>query len=419
MATVTAPGKDRIGSIVRTSRLLSRMNRSRPSDVIYFSLLGDYYERLARARERGEIVAAHTIFFPHEILLAMGLVPMHCEFTAWLIALFTGDVSDLLEAATEKRLAPELCSAHRLLYGAMHSGVLPEVDLVSWIDVVCDSSFKSGIHLKEHYGCPAFLIDRPFQQTADEEAYYLNEVKELIGFLEEHTSRRFSEERLGEIMARVDRQIQLLREIDELRKNIPSPLPPQDFLKLLTADCLFSGMPGAIDYLVALRDEMAGKVKAGEGWARPERFRIMTIGFPPLRLFAAIDRVSLAYGAVSVCDPFLLEWEEGRLDAPTPLENAVKKVMMNPVMCSWGPVDARVTERLKRSAREHKVDGAIMYQHLGCGQLGGISRYIKEVLAEVDVPMLQVNMDIVDATVTGEEEIRQQMEHFYEFLAER
>ncbi len=416
--TVTA-GKDRIGAIVRTCRLLSRINRSRPSDVIYYDLLAAYYERLGRARERNEVVAAHTIFFPHEILLAMDIVPMHCEFTSWLIALFTGDVSDLLAVSAEKRMAQEICSAHRLFYGAMHAGVLPGVDLVTWIDVVCDSSFKSGIHLMEHYGCPGFLIDRPFQQSPVEEGHYLDEIKELVGFLEERTNRRLNEDRLGEMMRQVDRQIRLFREIDELRKNVPSPLPPQDFLKLMTADCLFSGMPGVIDYLVALRDEMAEKVRGGEGWARPERFRTMNIGFPPLRLFNAIDRISLAHGAVSVCDPFLLEWEDGRLDAPTPLENVARKVMMNPVMCSWGPLDRRATDRLLKSAREHKVDGAVMYQQMGCGQLGGIARYMKETLAEIDVPMLQISMDIVDATVAGEEDIRQELERFYEFLADR
>jgi len=416
--TVTA-GKDRIGSIVKTCRLLSRMNRARPSDVIYYDLLAAYYERLGRARERNQVVAAHTIFFPHEILLAMDIVPMHCEFTSWLIALFTGDVSDLLAVSAEKRMAQEICSAHRLFYGAMHAGVLPGVDLVTWIDVVCDSSFKSGIHLMEHHGCPGFLVDRPFQQSPVEEGHYLDEIKDLVGFLEERTNRRLNEDRLGEMMRQVDRQINLFREIDELRKNVPSPLPPQDFLKLMTADCLFSGMPGVIDYLVALRDEMAEKVRKGEGWARPERFRIMNIGFPPLRLFNAIDRVSLASGAVSVCDPFLLEWEDGRLDAPTPLENVARKVMMNPVMCSWGPLDRRATDRLVRSAREHKVNGAVMYQQMGCGQLGGIARYMKETLAEIDVPMLQISMDIVDATVAGEEDIRQELERFYEFLADR
>lgn len=416
MATVS---KDRINSIVRTCRLLSRMNRSRPSDVIYYELLGGYYERLARARERGEMVAAHTIFFPHEILLAMDMVPMHCEFTSWIIALFSGDVSDLLTAAAERRLAPEICSAHRLLSGALHSEALPKADIVTWTDIVCDSSYKSGLHLQDYHKCPGYMVDIPFQQSEHEGRYYADEMKELVRFLEERSGHRLNEDKLGEIMSVADRQIQLFREIDDLRKTVPSPLPPQDFLKLMTVDCLFSGLPGAIEYLTVLRDELAARAKEGKGWVDPERFRIMTIGFPPLRLFAAIDRISQRYGAVGVCDPFILEWEEGRLDAPTPLENAAKKVSMHPVMCSWGPLDHRVTDRLVKSAREHKVDGAIMYQQMGCGQLGGISRFMKESLAEIDVPMLQISMDIVDTTVAGEEDIRQELERFYEFLAER
>jgi benzoyl-CoA reductase/2-hydroxyglutaryl-CoA dehydratase subunit BcrC/BadD/HgdB len=395
------------------------MNRSRPADVIYYELMADYYERLARARERGDIVAAHTIFFPYEILVSMDIIPLHLEITAWMIALFTGDVSDLLAVSAERRLAPELCSAHRLLSGAIHSGAIPRPDFVTWTDIVCDSGYKSGLNAMEYHRCPGFLIDYPFQDSAFERGYHMDELKELVAFLEEKSGRRLDYSRLGETMARVDRQIQLLREIDDLRASVPSPFPPQDFLKLMMIDCLFSGQPRAIDYLTALRDEMAALVKARKGWVEPERFRIMTVGFPPLRLFAAMDRVARSNGAVCVCDPFLVEWGNGRLDSASPLENVDRKIAINPVMCSWGPIDHRFSDRMIESARKHRVDGAVMYQQMGCGQLGGISRVMKEALASIDVPMLQVSMDIVDITIAGEDDIRQELERFYEFLADR
>jgi hypothetical protein len=88
-------------------------------------------------------------------------------------------------------------------------------------------------------------------------------------------------------------------------------------------------------------------------------------------------------------------------------------------MCSWGPIDHRFSDRMIESARKHRVDGAVMYQQMGCGQLGGISRVMKEALASIDVPMLQVSMDIVDITIAGEDDIRQELERFYEFLADR
>ena len=91
-----------IDSILRACSVLLRMNRARPdarkSERIYYEMLSEYYTRLINAREEGKFVAAHTVFFPAEILYAMDIVPMHTETTTWMISLFTDACADLLSA---------------------------------------------------------------------------------------------------------------------------------------------------------------------------------------------------------------------------------------------------------------------------------------------------------------------------------
>jgi hypothetical protein len=43
----------------------------------------------------------------------------------------------------------------------------------------------------------------------------------------------------------------------------------------------------------------------------------------------------------------------------------------------------------------------------------------KDVLNELDVPMLTVDCDVVDPTITSQEEIRGKLEQFFELLEDR
>jgi len=64
---------------------------TRKSELLYYQMLSNYFTRLVEAEEAGEFIAAHTVFFPTEIIYGMGLVPMHTETSTWMISLFTGE----------------------------------------------------------------------------------------------------------------------------------------------------------------------------------------------------------------------------------------------------------------------------------------------------------------------------------------
>ena len=107
---------NKLNSIVQSCRVILKMAPSGPlkkSDTLYYQMLSKYYTKLLKARENGNFIAAHTVFFPAEILYAMDIVPMHTEMTTWLMALFLGEQSELLAAGAELGLATEICSPHR------------------------------------------------------------------------------------------------------------------------------------------------------------------------------------------------------------------------------------------------------------------------------------------------------------------
>lgn len=415
--------KDRIDTIIRACRVMQRMNKARPdareSERIYYDMLSDYFTRLQNAKAEGKFVGGHTVFFPAEILYAMDIVPMHTETTTWMISLFTGECADLLSAGTDLGLASEICTPHRGLAGAFASGALPRPDVMLWSSLVCDNTAKSGELLMEINHCPGFFLDHPFQHSEDERKYLVGELDSLIRFLEEQSGQKMDWERLAEIIARMNRQIELFREICELRKAVPSPFHTQGFLELLTIDYLFPGQPEAIHYLETLRQELADKVKKGVGAVSNERFRLMSFFIPPMYLIGFLERISQEYGAVSVTEPFFTYWGEGRLDPNKPLESVAEKSYMIPEVRMYGPLDDRALKSIVGCAEQYKVDGAIYYADVGCRHTCATIKLFKDILNDMDVPMLTLDCDVVDPTITSEEEMREKLQRFFELLEER
>ena len=101
-----------LNSIIRACRLIKQMNQARPdarkSDVLYYDMLQSYYNRLLNAHNENKLIAAHTDFFPAEVIYAMDIVPMHTEVTTWMMVLFTGEIEDILSASAELGMVPEI-----------------------------------------------------------------------------------------------------------------------------------------------------------------------------------------------------------------------------------------------------------------------------------------------------------------------
>ncbi|MEJ2738853.1 MAG: 2-hydroxyacyl-CoA dehydratase family protein [Dehalococcoidia bacterium] len=415
--------RSRLKSILRASRLISRMQQHAPeprkSEALYYQMLTKYYDRLLNAKEEGNFIAAHTVFFPAEIIYAMDLVPMHTETTTWMISLFTGECADLLAAGAELGMASEICSPHRGLAGAFAMGALPRPDAMLWSNMVCDNTAKSGELVMEINECPGFFLDHPFQNTGGETEYFVGELKGMIDFLEEESGKKMNRDRLSEIVARMDRQIELYREINELRKATPTPFRPQGFLELLSVDYLFPGQPEAIEYLETLRDELEDMVNKGKGAVTDERFRLMTFFIPPMYLMGYLDKLFQEFGAASVTEPFFTFWGEGRLDANKPLESVAQKSFMLPEMRMYGPMDNRATGSIMKCAEDYRIDGAIFYADVGCRHSCATIKLFKDLLNDLDIPMLTLDCDVVDPTITSQEELREKMERFFELLEDR
>lgn len=412
---------NKIEAIIRACSVITRMYKTQPdvpeSKYLYYKMLTDYFTRVQQAKEKGDFLAAHTVFFPTEILYAMDIVPMHTETTTWMVALFTGDAPELITAGAEIGLATEICTPHRGIAGAFAlNNALPRPDAIVWSNLICDNTAKSGELIAEISGCHGYFLDHPFQESTEERKYLIGELQGMIDFLERESGKKMNWDKLSEIVSVMDRQIELFREICELRKAVPTPFSPMGFLELLTMDYFFPGQPEAIVYLETVRDELMEKIAEGSGAVEDERFRLMSLFVPPMYMSGFLEKLSHEYGAVSVTEPFFTYWGEGRLDANKPLESVAQKAYMIPEVQMYGPMSDVKIQRVANLAEEYKVDGAVYYADTGCRHTCALIKLVKDTLIDVDVPMLTLDSDVVDPTMMSEEETREKFEGFFELL---
>jgi len=416
--------RSHLDSLIRTFKMLNRFNRTRsdarPSLTLYYQMLTDYYTQIKNAHDAGKMIASHTVFFPAEILYAMDIVPMPTEMTTWLDALFLKEQAELLAKGAELGLAPEICSPHRGVAGIFALQKIPRPDVILWSNLICDNTAKSGELLMELADRPGFFLDNPFQNSPKEMNYLIGELEDMIRFLEAKTGRKMDYNKLSEIVARMDQEIELYREISELRKAVPSPMSIAGFLELLGADYMFPGQPASTQYLTMLRDELKAMVDQGKGAAAPERFRLMTLFVPPVYLISYLADIFAEVGAASVVEPMFTRWSEGRLDPSRPLESVAMKSFLIPERRSmYGPFGQTAIRDIIDSAEQYKVDGAIYWAFLGCRHTCATIKIIKETLNNIDVPMLTIDCDLVDPTINSPEDTRNKLQQFVELLEDR
>jgi benzoyl-CoA reductase/2-hydroxyglutaryl-CoA dehydratase subunit BcrC/BadD/HgdB len=416
--------KNQIESLIRACRLVSRMNKNRPdamkSEQLYYKMLETYFTNVLNARKNNGFVAAHTVFFPVEILYAMNIFPLHNEVTTWTSALLLGNQAEFLTGGAEAGLAAEICSPHRGLAGGYFRGLLPRPDVMLWSNLICDNTSKAGEYIMELTHCPGYFLDHPFGDSERERQYMVGELKDMIQFLEKTSGHKLDRDKLMQNVAEMDKQIKLQSEICELRKAVPSPFPSRRFLEFLTVDYMFASQPEETEYLTALRDELAEMVKQGKGAVNPERFRLMGFFIPPIYLIALFETLAQEYGAVSVAEPLFTYWKYSPLDPSRPLESIVKKSYMIPESRTmYGPLGQSTIQDIVDCAKNYKVDGAIYYAFIGCRHSCATIKLFKDVLNELDVPVLTLDCDIVDPTINSASEVRQKMEQFFELLEDR
>lgn len=410
--------KDYKGMVKALEGMLQH-RRLRPTykmDELYYELLLNYHQRVLQAAEQGKPIIAHTTMTPSEIIYAMNLVPMHMENTAMVLPITLRKAEECLNVAKAFGLTVEVCSAHRLMAAIFIKDLVPPVNAVIWSNQVCDNTAKCGDIPREYYGYPGFFLDVPYRTTHKEINYIVQQLKEMISFLEEITHRQLDWDRLRQAIGYTREVIQLQREINELAKVVA--MPNRFINNLMTLGILYFGTPELIDYYGATRDILREWSEKGNA-PRPT-YRLLSLFIPPQHSLKVVDWMEREFGAYIITNPYCTFWGELEMDPERPLESIARKCMVHPICQSMlGPADVGVVEVTKQCIIDYKLEGAIYWAHIGCRQACALIRTMKDILKEMGIPMVTLDIDLCDPSYTSNEELQDKLEGFFEILETR
>ncbi|MCL6450215.1 MAG: 2-hydroxyacyl-CoA dehydratase family protein [Acetobacteraceae bacterium] len=354
-----------------------------------------------------------NVFFPTELAYALDLVPFSPEVASASAAALGLD-RFLLSTAEGRWYSSDACSFHRCALGGAIAGLTPEPAALAVCGAICDGVPKLFERASEIYRRPFRLVHVPCRPSVQAQEYLAGELEDLYLWLARATGAEPRADRLREALDLSNRARAHMLEVLSYRQSRPCPLNGGVALGYLYPLFLAQGSPGAVEVYGTLARELAQRVREGRGALTQERYRILWLHlkpFYPSRLFTILEE---ELGAVVVCEEMTqVYWEE--LDLSRPFFSLAGKVLSH---FQQGPAQRRA-EAVVEAALRFKVDGAVHFSHWGCRQSTGGVRVVKDALAAVGVPLLDLGGDCVDSSAYSEEQARTRLSAFVEMLEAR
>lgn len=239
------------------------------------------------------------------------------------------------------------------------------------------------------------------------------QIGEMAQWLTAHTGRRLDPQRLGEAMDLMNEQTTILGAVRDLVDSAsPAPADISETIPATMIPQWHGGTRWGRDAAAALLAELRDRVDSGAGESVAERVRLMWIGNPLWYDLGLYGRLRASHGAAVTWSMYLAIAADGyhRQDHGRPFRTLAARHMPHRDLLSLPPWNV---EWLVDQARRSNARAAV---NMVSASIPRGPRFIKAALEAAGIPVLEINADAVDPTVTGPEHIEQQLGRFIESL---
>ncbi|MBW1789762.1 MAG: 2-hydroxyacyl-CoA dehydratase, partial [Deltaproteobacteria bacterium] len=275
---------------------MKRSNKNLQAAAEAYQWVKASYANAHQAKKEGRPVAWLMLGVPHEIIYTMGITPLYPENYGTLCAAKRVGYK-FCEAAEQDGYNKQLCSYARTVTGhTFHPEVLPEApggglakpDMLIAPTMVCDLRQKWFEDVARRLDVPVFYLGLPDHdatwKTGKPDKYltdlFISETKELIGFLEKITHKKFDEDDFLQRWQWANEAIDLRLEILEVRKHVPAPMSSADYFSSIFPGLMMLGTYEAVDFYRRMLAEVKERAENNVSVIPEEKFRIMWSGIP-------------------------------------------------------------------------------------------------------------------------------------------
>jgi len=386
-------------------------------------ITNDYLEEAFHAHEKGKLIGYTTAISPVELFVAHDVIPIYPENHA--VANLTAKKGVELCSVTESLgYTSHLCAYARSDLGYRETGMtvtrgIPKPDIFMACNAQCFTLTKWFQVLARRGNLPIFVFDTPefvLDKKAREEIikYCVVQLKELIGWLESITKKKFDYDRLREVMKYSAEASILYKKFLDMAQYKPSPISIFDCLIGMAITVYRRGTPEAVEYYQTLCDEiMENKVNKGIGVLQNEKYRLYWENLPVWFKFSDHSKLLGSYGGVILTSLYVHAWsfefDLNKDPLVTLAENYVSRF-------SNSTIEDRADMALDLFKR-YDMNGMIMFMNRSCKAVSFAVPTLKDILTKkTGIPALVFESDMGDQRFYSETQIRTRIEAYFETL---
>jgi benzoyl-CoA reductase/2-hydroxyglutaryl-CoA dehydratase subunit BcrC/BadD/HgdB len=392
----------------------ARLAAAGPDEPVARKTFARFAARLgARVFTPDEPLAWCGVMVPFELLHAAGLTPCYAEFVGASLA-GMDEIGRVIDTAEQAGYSTDACTYHRVVNGAMVSGLMPSPELLVASTCPCTGGQAVIEGMAKHFGKPLVVLEIP--QRADDAAvgFLAGQLRGLSERIAEHTGRRLDPERLRQAVRASNQARELLQETYALAAAVPTPARRRDLINLALVLALGLGTTEAVEVARTYRDELARKQRLGEAGVPGEQVRLLWFQNRVQFKSGIEELLEIELHAAVVADELNdITWDP--IDEDRPFTGLARRLLASPLV---GPIERRIAH-LVDQCRRFSIDGAILPCHWGCRQGTGARGLITEGLRRVGIPVLGLEVDCVDPRAYAQGQVRTRLEAFLEMITER
>ncbi len=356
---------------------------------------------------------------PPDMARSMGLKVWVLESMGLLLPFLSG-MSDLkyIDEAENAGVNPDACSLPKATMGMVLKGQMPRGLAMLSSNMPCDAGMASYSLMERELGIPIYRIDIPYNFYNERaERFFVDDLKGMISFLEEHTPGRMNWDRLRKSCEGRNRVLELELELWDMIRARPAPLAAEAvFLSHMWHVNLFPGHPTAIHHYERLVEMARKNLAAGIPATENERFRAVIWNPPFPHFIDIVNHAERTYGVTVINDSMTFH-RHVPIDTSTPesmLRGLGRTIMQGPmVRHTRGPAENYLDD-IFRMVKQFDLDMVWVANHVGCKSGQAMNGILREKCRERKIPLLVIDYDLLDPRIVSTDGMMNQVEFFME-----
>lgn len=389
-----------------------------------FPAFNAYFKRVREAASNGKKIILTSFNHPSEIFYALDCVPMPPEVLTSFASYVLDDSEVYLDWSEEEGFLDTMCTAQRGGNAAILRGLGPKPDLsVSFAPGSCDQNSKQFEFMAHRLGIPYISVDAPTWFDERSVEYYRGEFRGLISKVEEITGNELDRDKLRETVAESERCREYYREITDLQRAHPNPVPGICNVFYHAIKYGIVGTKEGTNLAESILDCAKKRHKEGLGVKPEEKIRqfwfFTGYYFPGMDFQFKLERNGMSY----VTDCLTLFHAEEPIDTTSVdsmIDSLADRSLNYPMTRQMsGPFDAPNSwlDDILFIIKKWDIDSCIFCGHLACKNAwGAVEPLVKRIREETGVPSLLLEGDAWDPRITPPSTLFENIQEFNETM---